>query len=120
MFAEQAILVSDTFYQQVTYSKFARIHWVHKKKEKDGAKPAWPHVQTHFNEENNNLLFATMFPKVNKMEAQMRPNDDTLHDVGVNLSNAMAMDKLEMMEENLKAVSLDFIKKSCHLDKMKA
>lgn len=50
----------------------------------------------------------------------MRPNDYTLHVVGVNLSNAMAMDKVEMMEETSKVVSSDFIKKSCRLDKIQA
>lgn len=60
-----------------------------------------------------------MFPNVNKPEAQMRPDDYSLHAIRVNLSNAMIMDKVEMMEETLKVVSSDFIKKSHCLEKMK-
>lgn len=95
-----------------------QVSRVHKRKEKDGAKPARPHVETHFSEENNSLLFATMFPKVNKSEAQMRPNDYTLHAFRINLSNATTMDKVKMMEETLKVVFSDFIKKIRCLDKM--
>lgn len=42
----------------------------------------------------------------------MRPNDYTLHVVGVNLLNATTSNKFEMMEENLKVVSSDFIKQT--------
>lgn len=59
-----------------------------------------------------------MFSKVNKTKAQMKPNGYSLHVVKVDLMNATAMDKVEMMEETLKVVSSDFIKKRHHLDKM--
>lgn len=61
-----------------------------------------------------------MFPKVDKPKAQIRPNDYTLHVVGVNLLNATILDKVEMMEEMSKAMSLYFIKKSHCLEKMQA
>lgn len=48
----------------------------------------------------------------------MRPNDYTLHAIGVSLQSAMTSDKVEMMEETSKAVSTDFIKKSHHLEKI--
>lgn len=117
-FAGQAISTPDTYDQQVTYSKNARLNQAHKRKEKDGLRPVRLHVQTHFSEENDSLFFKTVFPKVNEPEAQMKPDDYSLHAFGVDLTNATAMDKVEMMEETSKAVSLDFIKKSCHLDKM--
>lgn len=77
-------------------------------------------MQTHFGKEKDSLFFATMFPKVDKLEAQMRPNDYTLHAISVNLLNATAYAKVEMMEETLKVMSTDFIKKSHHLEKMQA
>lgn len=61
-----------------------------------------------------------MFLKVNKPKAQIKPNDYALHDVRINLSNTTNMDKVKMMEENLKAVSSNFIKKSCLLDNIQA
>lgn len=48
----------------------------------------------------------------------MRPNNYTLHAIGVSLQSATASDKVEMMEETSKVVSLDFIKKSGHLEKI--
>lgn len=48
----------------------------------------------------------------------MRPNDYTLHVIGVSLQSATTSDKVEMMEETSKVVSMDFIKKSCHLEKI--
>lgn len=83
----------------------------------EGTRPARPHLQTHFNKEKDCLFFANMFPKVDKLEAQMRPNDYTLHFIGINLLNATVYDKVEMMEETLKAMSSDFIKKSPHMEK---
>lgn len=50
----------------------------------------------------------------------MRPNDYTLHAIRVNLLNATMSDKVKMMQETLKAVSSDFIKKSHRLEKMQA
>lgn len=120
MFVGQAIENLDAYQQQVTYSKTAPIGKTSKRKEKDGGKPAHPDVQMHFSEEKDSLLFVTMFPKVEKLEAQMRPSDYTLHVVGVNLLNAMISNKVEMMKETLKDVSLDFIKKSPHLEKVQA
>lgn len=118
-FAGQAISAPNTYYQ-VTYSKNGCINQAHKRKEQDGAKPTRAHVQTHFSKENDSLFSATMFPKVNKPKAQMKPYDYSLHAFEVDLTNATAMDKEEMMEETLKAVSSDFIKKSHRLDKMQA
>lgn len=48
----------------------------------------------------------------------MRPNDSILHAISINLVNATGFDKVEMMEETSKAVSLDFIKKIHRLEKM--
>lgn len=59
-----------------------------------------------------------MFPKVDRLKAQMRPNDYTLHAIGINLLNATTSDKVEMMEETSKVVSSNFIKKSHHLEKL--
>lgn len=75
-------------------------------------------MQTHFSEEKQSLFFTTSLPKVNKSESEMRPSDYDLHAIDVNLSNATTSDKVKLMEETLKAISLDFIKKSHHSEKM--
>lgn len=59
-----------------------------------------------------------MFPKADKPEAQIKPNEYTLHAIGVNLLNVTASDKVEMIKETSKAVSSYFIKKSRCLEKM--
>lgn len=120
MFAGQAIANPNEYQQQVTYSNTACIGKTGKRKEKEGTRPAHPHPQTHFSEKKDSLFFVTIFPKINKPESEMRPNDYALHAIGVNLLNAMALDKVEMMEETSKVVSLDFIKKSHHLEKTQA
>lgn len=50
----------------------------------------------------------------------MRPSDYDLHVIGVNLLNATASNKVEMMEETSKAISSNFIKESHHLEKTQA
>ncbi|XP_059077900.1 uncharacterized protein LOC131072842 [Cryptomeria japonica] len=89
-------------------------------KEKEGARPTHPHLQTHFREEKQSLFFGTSFPKVNKPESEMKPSDYDLHAIGVNLLNAMTSNKVKMMEEILKAISSNFIKKSRCLEKTQA
>lgn len=50
----------------------------------------------------------------------MRPNDYELQAMDVSLQSAMASDKVRMMEETSKVVSMDFIKKSHLLEKLQA
>lgn len=98
----------------------AHIGKTSKRKEKEGACRARPHLQTHFSKEKDCLFFANLFPKVDKLESQMRLNDYALHAIGINLQNATTSDKVEMMEETLKVVSSYFIRKTRHLEKIQA
>lgn len=119
-FAGQAIVDPDAYQQQVAYSKTARVGKTVKRKEKEGTRPAHPHLQTHFSEEKDTLFFATRFPKINKLDSEMRPNNYDLHTIGVNILNATTSDKVKMMEETSKVISSDFIKKIHHLEKAQA
>lgn len=50
----------------------------------------------------------------------MRPDDYALQAIGVSLQNATASDKVRMMEETSKEVSMEFIKKSHRLENLQA
>lgn len=50
----------------------------------------------------------------------MRPNDYTLQAINVSLQSTTLSDKVEMMEETSKVVSIDFVKKNCCLEKLQA
>lgn len=48
----------------------------------------------------------------------MKSDDYSLHAIKIDLMNTTTMDKVEMIEETSKVVSLDFIKNNHYQDKM--
>lgn len=120
VFASQAIDHPDEFQQQVVYDRIASLSKTSKRKEKEGSRRTRPHLQTYFNEQRDCLYSTNLVPKVDKPESQMRPDDYALQAINVSLQSTTASDKVGMMEETYKVVSIDFIKKSHRLEKLQA